>query len=169
MCIQILSDANNEFECEFCNEKHKPPTEKGFPKSLSLLKLVRAKADQVYRNPNVEQLRLKLAELKKNSDNYKFTIQNGEAQVKEYCVQLRSQVNMEAEVLIEQILKFNATMIGEVNKYEEQCISSFNSKSSDIDAKATEFLAKIETFYTESALLKESLEFLNLSLEFTEI
>jgi hypothetical protein len=63
-CIRKMSNADNEFDCSFCSIKHKPAgSGEYFPPNSALNKLLKAKAGEVYRNENVNNLRLKLDEI----------------------------------------------------------------------------------------------------------
>jgi hypothetical protein len=150
-CIQSSSDANNELECQICKEKHKPASDKGFPRNLGLSRLTKTKADQVYRNSNVEELKSKLDEIKVKSDDLKANFDNGTDQIKEYCIQLRNQVHLQTDILLEQIHEFNEKMIAEIDQYEGQCVSSFNNKSPKYNNENMQFLSEINNFYTENA------------------
>jgi hypothetical protein len=61
---------------------------------MAVLKLLKAKANKVYRNKDVEKLRSKLAQVKEKNDDLKANLDNGSDQVKEYCIQLRNQVHL---------------------------------------------------------------------------
>ena len=67
-CIEESTNSQNEFNCSPCHQKHIPLRKEGFPVNKAILKLFKAKADQVYRNRDVETFRSKLADLKKKTD-----------------------------------------------------------------------------------------------------
>jgi hypothetical protein len=153
-CHRCIHDAidvdNNCFKCCFCNEKHKPASGKGFPPNRAILRLFEAKADQVYRNSNVERLLLKLAEVKKESDQFKADISNGTDQIKEHCLQLRNQVHLQTDILLEEVHQFNENMISEIDKYEVQYVISFSNKFVVFEKEGVEFLTQIDDFHNEN-------------------
>jgi hypothetical protein len=150
-CIKSASDANNEFKCLFCEEQHKPSSEKGFPPNLALLKLIKTKANEVYRNSNVKKLNSKLAEGRQKSDDLKANFENGTDQVKEHCIKLRNRVHLETEILIEQAHQFNEQLIAEIDKYEQECLDAFNKKTSKYENECMQFLTEVDRFYLENA------------------
>jgi hypothetical protein len=129
-CIQELIKSNNEsaFDCSVCKDKHKPLSEKGFPSNSNLLKLVQSRVDKVYRNKNVVNLQEKLSEIKKKCGELKYNLKNPDDKIREYCIGLRNKVDLETEKLIEQARQYNESLIGEINKYEQDCINSCKDK-----------------------------------------
>jgi hypothetical protein len=109
------------------------------------------KAKAVSRNPNVEQLRSRLAELKKQSGILKVIFEKGADQIREYCAELRTQVHLETEILIEQVHRFNENMIAQIDQYEEECISSLEYNSVFIDDEVIQLLDRIERFCIENS------------------
>jgi hypothetical protein len=76
-------NANSEFKCSFCHQKHRAPSQAGFPPYLGLLKIFKTRADHVRHYKNVEELHSKQAELKSKSDSFEANFQNGTDQIKE--------------------------------------------------------------------------------------
>jgi hypothetical protein len=75
-CIEHLADTQNDFTCVFCQQKHSLPKE-GFLVNRILLKLIKAKAEAVYRSPSVDELKEKLEEVKTKCDNFKYSCDDG--------------------------------------------------------------------------------------------
>jgi hypothetical protein len=151
-CIQKLNDnSESKFKCSFCNDNHRSATKKGFPLNLIALKLLRAKADKVYRNPSVDKLIQKLSEVKEKTDDLDANIANGVGQISEYCSQLRSQVHLQTDILLEQVHQFNESMIAEINNYEAKCMSSYNEKFAYFEKESKQFLANINKFHEENS------------------
>jgi hypothetical protein len=146
-CIQFMiqTDPNHEFVCNFCHEKHTPGKD-GFLLNGTLMKLLKAKAGSVYRNEQVARLKEKLDEIKSKSDEFKLSLENGVDQVKKHCIQLRNQVDLETERLMEEAHSFNESLIMEINKYEVECIKSFQSNSIKNDDK---FIVELDKFYSD--------------------
>jgi hypothetical protein len=110
---------------------------------------MKAKADQVYRNRDVEKLRAKLAEMKEKNDDLKANLDNGTDQVKEYCIELRNQVHLQTEILLEQVHQFNENLRAEIDKYEQQCIDSFGNKIVNKETEFSGFIKEINKFFDD--------------------
>ncbi len=84
------------------------------------------------------------------SDDFRSSLEKGTCDASEHCAQLRNQVHLQTEILLEQVHQFNETLINEINEYENQCIESYGKK---ISKKAPEFnhqLLEIQKFFDES-------------------
>jgi hypothetical protein len=151
-CIQKLIESNpkKEFDCNFCHNKHKPLDKEGFPLNGALIKLMSAKVGNVYRNAKVEELKVKLAEIKNKCEVLKLSLTNGVDEVKEHCIRLRNQVHLETDILIEEAHKFNESLIAEIDKYEKDCINSFDSNTKTNDNVFDKFILALNTFYTDN-------------------
>jgi hypothetical protein len=148
-CIQFIiqTDPNQEFACNFCHKKHKPFGKDGFPLNGALIKLLKAKAVNIYRNDRVEELKEKLAEIKSKCEQFKLNLDNDVDQVEKRCIRLRNQVHLETDVLIEEVHNFNASLIAEIDKYEQECIASINSNTKE--NKFNKFFDELENFCTD--------------------
>jgi hypothetical protein len=147
-CILKSSNSDSELDCSFCHQKHKPCSVDGFLSNLAILKLIKTKADQVYRNPSVEKLRSKLAKVTETCADLRDYFTNGTAEAREHCDELRSQVQLQTDILLEQVHRHNQRMLAEIDEYEKQCFSSFNSKSSNYQAESIKLFAEVDTFCT---------------------
>ncbi len=56
-----------------------------------------------------------------------FNLNNGTDKVKEHCLRLRNEVNLEAEVTIERIQDIRDALIEELNDYQVTCLSQIES------------------------------------------
>jgi tripartite motif-containing protein 2/3 len=152
-CIQSLlklSD-DNEFQCRLCEQTHKVVEKQDFPPNRIVFKLMQAKANDVSRNATIDEFKLKLAELKHNHDEFKHNLKTGVDRVREYCMKLRNQVHLEAEILIEDAHQFNEQLIAEIDKYEQECIDSFNNEITDYKSKIENTSVEIDHFYENKA------------------
>jgi hypothetical protein len=150
-CIENASDANNQLNCLRCQSSHGPSSEEGFPPNLIAQRLTRTKAQEVYRNQNVEKLRSKLTEVKEKADDLKTNFENGTDEVKEYCIKLRNQVHLQTAILLQEAHKFNENMIAEVNNYEKKCVNSFKKDSARYKKESLTFLDNINKFYENNS------------------
>jgi hypothetical protein len=152
-CIQSRIDTNSqELECLICHKKHVPQNkEEGFFPNLALLKIIESKSSEVNRGQRVDIFKLKLVEIKKLGDEFKVSLDTGADEIKEYCIQLRNQVQLETEILIEQIHQFNTSLVADIDNYEKECVRSFSDKISEKEKKFREFQAETSTFYDETS------------------
>jgi hypothetical protein len=149
-CIQKLIESNprKEFDCNFCHKKHKPLDKESFPLNGALIKLMNAKVGDVYRNAKVEELKVKLAEIKNKCEVFKRNLKNGVDEIKDHCLRLRNKVHLETDILIEEAHAFNESLIAEINKYEKYCIELFDSNTTKKDNVFEKFILELDKFYT---------------------
>jgi hypothetical protein len=79
-CILKLIELSNgeDFECSICSNKHdKPVGNREFFLVIPLVKLIKARAEHVYRNQNVDDLKAKLAEINSKSNKFKQHLGRG--------------------------------------------------------------------------------------------
>jgi hypothetical protein len=164
-CIQakIQSSNKNLFDCTSCQDTHKPLTEKGFPLNIHLAKLENTKAEEVYKNKNLINLKEKLAEikvkceeLKYNCEELKNNFSNTDDKISQYCIALRNQVDLETEQLIEQVHQFNEGLIKKINIYEKECTISYKDQIGTkvkeyefVVSKTNEFMAVGSKYLSE--------------------
>jgi hypothetical protein len=146
-CIQSASNTVNEFDCNFCKEKHTPTGESGFVVNKQLLKLLKAPADAVFRNTRVEELKIKLDEVKTKCDSFKFYLDNESDKINEHCNQLRNQVDLQTELVIQKAQKFNESLRSDIGKYEKDTIETFKQTKLERHKDANTFIAEIQEFH----------------------
>jgi hypothetical protein len=151
-CIQqtIQFNPKKEFDCIFCHKKHASPGEEGYPSSSALSELLKVKSRKVYRNAKVEELKEKLAKIKSKCGEFELSLQNGADQVREHCIRLRNQVHLETDILIEEAHELNESLISEIDKYEKDCIESFDSNTNTRDNVFDKFIDDLKEFYTDN-------------------
>jgi hypothetical protein len=76
---------------------------------------------------------------------------NGTDQVKEYCIELRNQVHLQTDILLEQVHQFNEAVIAEIDEYEKKCVDSYQQKSVRYQTANKKFLTKLKKFYNENS------------------
>jgi hypothetical protein len=150
-CIlkSIKNNSKKQFECPFCEKIHEAAGKESFPKNKVLLKLIKMKAEEVYRYKNFEDLKAKLSEMKTKCDQFKLEIDtdNGIDQIQEQCAKLRNQVHLRTEVLIEQVHQINEKMIADIDENEKACIQLFNDKIGELRKECGALITKIYDFY----------------------
>jgi uncharacterized protein YtpQ (UPF0354 family) len=88
--------------------------------------LIAAEVCVVSRSESAEKLREKLAEVKLRCDEFRLNYMSGIDQLRQHCVHLRNQVHLQTEIVIEQAHQQNEQLIAEIDKYEQECVDSFD-------------------------------------------
>jgi cell division septum initiation protein DivIVA len=140
----IQTDPNQEFVCNFCHQKHSPGKD-GFLLNGALMKLLKAKAGNVYRNEQVARLKEKLDEIKSKCEEFKLSLNSGVDQVSQHCDRLRNQVHLETDKLIKEAHDFNESLIEEINNYEVECIKCFKINLN----KNENYIVLLEQFHSD--------------------
>ena len=100
-CIEFLTKTNeNGFQCPECGVFHPKPAQGSF-KNPHLAKLCEKKASFVSRGSIGDTLRAQLDELKLNLDQLNTDNKLGAHKIKEYCLELRNEVQLSSEELID--------------------------------------------------------------------
>ena len=121
-CIEsLINKEANGFDCPICLEFHKTP-ENGFFKNLILAELCFKKPNDVFRGAIAEDVKTKIRNIKEKSEKLNFYIQHPIDKIKEHCSDLKLKVQLETELRIEKIKKFNDEFIEQIEKYEKECI-----------------------------------------------
>jgi len=128
--IQLINE--NKFECLICKEKHEMP-KNGLSNNKALLKMLSIKSTRVSRGKAFDSLQKLFEDIQKKHGLIKLGIENSIDFVKEYCIDLRSDVQLKTEEAIQQINDISSKIIDEIDKYEEELIefNKMNSKSLD--------------------------------------
>jgi hypothetical protein len=149
-CIVDVIQRNKEkkFECVFCKEMHHPSE---FYSNKTALKLVGKKAEEVYRFKCYEDLKDKLGEMKGKFESVENSVDNGVSQIQEHCSQIKNEVYLRAEILIEQIHQITEGMITEIDEYEKDCVDSFNSKIVEYRKEFGKLLIEMKEFYNSTS------------------
>jgi len=132
--IQINKD--KEFVCIVCNDKHEMP-KTGLPLNKTVLEMLSVKSFDVPCGSAFEQLQETLKQVEKNKFELKNYINNGNDCVKEYCVELKSKVQLTTEQVIDQINQLSGHVIDEIDEYEQEII--------DLNKNNAESLKRFET------------------------
>jgi hypothetical protein len=143
--IQINKD--KEFQCLVCHDKHKMP-ETGLPINIALKELLSCKPANVSRGKAHDSLQATLKDFISKRNILKNRLENREDFVKEYCIDLRSQVQLVTEDLHVQIDQFNEQMIGEIDAYQKNAIK-FNFKESESLKRFHLFVDELDKFHLE--------------------
>ena len=145
-CIDLLiKEGENGLKCPVCDDFHEKP-KKGYSKNPTLAKLCGMQANEVSRGSLAATLKLQMHELKQNLDELahknKFCIER----IKEHCDNLRNEVQLSSEELIETIKKHNMDLIDQINAYEKNSTHDFNQENK---AKFDNFINDLYAFHTK--------------------
>jgi hypothetical protein len=145
----IENNPSKQFECSCCDEKHELAGKQGFPQNKAISILSKIKAEEVYRFKKFKDMMTKLSEMKTKCEEFKLEMDmdNGINQIQEHCANLRNQVHLRTEILIEQAHQINECMIAEIDEYEKECVDSFNSKIDEFRKNTGALIIVIKQFY----------------------
>jgi len=173
-CVSSIYVNNNKFQCIVCNELHIMP-EKGLPTSKKLLTLISMHPAEVYRSKTVEQLKESLKEMREKSKCLSFSALNGIDFIKEYCLNLINDVQIDTEKLIKQINDYEISCFESYAKVKQDTKDKFVNTANELDrfeSKWIEYLKQIKidddaisNAYNEALNLNERASEEQLSLE----
>jgi hypothetical protein len=119
----IQLDAYHHFVCIVCLKKHEMLSE-GLPLNKIVSLFLSYEPKEVYRGQVAEKLKSSLKEIEKNIEKISFSLKSGVDQMKEYFMDLKSEVQLATEEAIEQLNIFNEELINEINLKEIDCLAS---------------------------------------------
>lgn len=146
-CFSKLQIYNKRFECIVCSQDHLMPDE-GLPLSEALFNLLAIEPTEIYRSKSVELLKETLSEIRNQIETIQFGITNGLDKIKEYCLDLRTDVQLVTEQSIQKIYEYNETLVKEISAYEQECMNEFTVKKF-IKEEFDIIIKELESFYTK--------------------
>ena len=124
---------DKEFNCSFCSKVHVIPNE-SFPTCVLISKLLSIKSNEVFRGDNVNSLKSNLNDIQKAINELSFGVDNGVDYIKEHCLNLRAEVQLVTETVINEVNEMSEKMINQINIYEQERIKKYNeSKENKVD------------------------------------
>ena len=145
-CIEFLTkNDENGFKCPVCDDFHETP-KKGYLKNPNLAKLCDKKAVEVSRSKQAEDFKRKLGNFKQNLDKLANKNKPSIEIIKEYCDNLRNEVQLSSEELIETIKKYNLELIEQINAYERSSLLDFNKQNKII---LDDFIGRMYAFHSK--------------------
>jgi hypothetical protein len=142
-----ISNANN-FECLVCNEIHDMP-KNGLLTNKPLLAMLSVEPIKISRGKPFDLLENSLDEIQKKLSFIKHGINESTDLVKEYCIDLRNNVQLVTEKTIEQINQFNKDIIAEIDEYEKELIN-FNKNNSKSLVGFDEIAKELDLFHSKN-------------------
>jgi hypothetical protein len=137
-----------KLKCCYCTKEHVVP-EEGFPTSKHLEKLLTKRPNEIYRNEMVKDFKTLLKTIKVEIKNLDDILNGGIEKIKERCSLLKHKIQMKAESRVCQINKMSNEMQQEIDKYEIECIESFE-KSAEIKKRVIKATSEGKSFYETS-------------------
>lgn len=158
-CVIELTD-NDEFNCFFCNVKHKVP-DGGFKSDLNIEMLLQLKAEYVIQTSHVKELRTKLNDLCAIDEKMQFKMSNLEGELDEHCRLVRNQIDLVSEKKIEEINDMRVKCLKYVDSYKNDCISNINAKKSHLQSdqnSCKKFMADLNDYLKEFQLDEQAVK-----------
>ncbi len=129
----LSNTVDNKFDCLVCKNKHEVP-KYGFPNNEALLKLLSIKPIRISRGKLFDSLQKSLDDIRKKNSFIKHGIDNSNDLINEYCMDLRSEVQLKTEQAIEQINDLNKEIIDQIDEYEKELIKFNNTNPKSFDS-----------------------------------
>ena len=153
ICKFCVEKLEKKFICSFCSKNHFIPDE-GLPECETVSKLLSIQSNEVHRSDHVKSLKAHLNDIEKKISELTFSINNGVDFIKEYCIDLRNDVQCATEKVVKEINEFSEQMINKINKYEKERIKDYQELK-DHKEEFTKFVDEMKKFHTEwSSYLK---------------
>jgi hypothetical protein len=145
---QQPGNLKSKLKCCYCTKEHVVP-EEGFLISKHLEKLLAKEPNEIYRGEMVEDFKKLLKSIQIEIKNLDDVMNDGIEKIKERCSLLKHQIQMKAESLVDQISKLSDKMQQEIDKYEVECIESFE-KSVETKERIKKKVDEGKSFYERS-------------------
>ena len=128
-CIDLFTrNGENGFKCPVCNDFHQEP-KKGFVKNSNLAELCAMQANEVSRGLHADISKRKLFDLKQNLDHLATKNKVCVERIQEHCDQLRNEVQLSSEQLIQSIKTHSMDLIEQINAYERNSKLDFKQEN----------------------------------------
>lgn len=165
-CIKVATvESSDEFKCVSCGQIHLVP-ENGFPIDLNL-------TDELNRKPTtptdinffksiLDQIKLKLTQAE-------FDPKMGDLIIKEYCSELRRQVQLAKDLEIEELHKLSEKMITQIDCFEQNKLDHYYYYSNNVvDKFKFNFSAQLEEMREKLSKCNENLAQSEISFQLLE-
>jgi len=161
LCEKNIQVNDQMFDCLVCKEKHKMP-ENGLIINKPLLKILTAKLTRVSRGKAFDSLLKTLDDMQNKHCIIKIGIENSDDLINEYCVDLRSNVQLTVEEVILQVNDIGTKIIEEIDEYEKELIELKKNKVESLDAfnaiaKELESFHSVNTEYLKQHIVDDDI------------
>ncbi len=148
-CVSTFKLNGNQYDCLVCGKKHEM-NKNGLPINELALEMLSIKTIKLSRNnKSFDSLKETLIDIQKKENLIKLLINNSDDCIKEYCLDLKNEVQLASEKLIQKINDYNEEMFNGIEDYEQELIA-LNKKNS---RRLKQFEIKhqeLESFYSET-------------------
>jgi hypothetical protein len=145
LCERCIQVNDRIFDCIACKQKHEMP-KNGLIICKPLLKLLSIMPANVSRGESYDLLEKLLNEMQKKTSFIKLGIENSNDLIKEYCIELRNDVQLTAEKAILQVNELNNKIIEEIDEYEKELIEFNKTNKESLDA-FNKIVKEMESFH----------------------
>lgn len=165
----VTTSNSKDFKCIVCTELHSWPRQE-FPTCEQLAALLLEKPNDISRGEAADNLRQNIIDLQNQLDELNSTMQNGVDRIREYCLNLRNDVQLAIETKMngkskipaefngKTINQINKSMIDKINNYEKECVEmfendkSFQDKFDEMSNEITNFSIKWKNYIRHNKL-----------------
>jgi len=145
-CETNIQVNDQMFDCLVCKQQHEMPKD-GFKINKSLSKILVIELTNVSRGEAYDSLMKLLDKIQKKLNLLKLGIDNSIDLVKEHLMDLKSDVQLTAEEVIQQVNDISTKIIEEIDEYEKDLIElNKNNSKSLVDFNS--IVEELESFHT---------------------
>jgi hypothetical protein len=128
MCVNSIEDRllitnTTCFQCIFCTDHHCVP-KNGFPINKPIKKLMSEKPNEIYRGKDAEIFKSNLNSVQFQINELESSILKGMDKIKEYCGQLKKQVQDATNEKYEELNQISINLMNQIDNYEKECIQN---------------------------------------------
>jgi len=134
------------FGCPVCKQQHEMP-KNGLPDNKIALKILSKATTQKAKSGSFDLLEKLLVQIIKKYWLIKHLIENNTDLVKENCINLRIDVRLQTENVIQQINDISSEIIDKIDKYEKEIIE-FNQNDSKSLAEFNKIALELQSFHS---------------------
>ena len=147
--IETLDNNIEKFQCKFCDDIHSIP-ETNFKNFKTLENFISkkpfVKLDDFSRGQSADDLKAHLKEIEESLNQFKLEIEKSLETVHDFYLNLRTEIQLETEVLIERIKDISESMIKEVQDKEKASLV-YSNETNLLRFKNIAF--QMESFHAE--------------------
>jgi hypothetical protein len=146
LCEITIRINDKMFDCMLCKEKHEMP-KNGLLINDALMKILSVKLKKIPRGKAFNSLEILLNEIQKKENLMKLGIENSSDLIKEHCIELRSDVQLKAEEVIQLVNDLSRKIIEEIDEYEKESIE-FNRANLESLGVFKKIANELESFHS---------------------
>jgi hypothetical protein len=177
-CVDLLADTDRKrLKCQNCAKIHEIPGE-GFPKNLTLQKLLEIETKEVSRSNQIEEFKKILKILNGTKQSIESTLECGDATIRDHCDKVRNDMQLAIEQAHAKLDEFHKDFMHEIDNHEKECQAKFKTiqqnkediekalnESNELLSKSNQLLKQYRIDQTEFPTLFENAQSLLTNLE----